>query len=223
MQPAADMIYKHVEDDMWKNAYGSSEEMTVEWLNNLCTIMYFRDNLPPLAPYFTGELRDRGFIWLPRSVQFMENFYESRDKYSQIDSFMPQLVEFFRYTADNFDQVTFEFEHRRPYVVNVFPANGSNILNGDFTEINVTFSKPMTTDCYNVGIVENDGTIAKLPRSETINSYWKDPYTFIIPIEPSFLEKGKKYGLVLDHKGFMSKNLDMLEKDYILLYNTQEK
>lgn len=223
MEFGANTMYENVKEDMSKNAYGSASDTAREWQNNLFTAMYLRDNEPLYESFWVGGLRDRGFIWLPRSVQFMENFYNNRDKYPHIDSFMPQLVRFLNYTADDFEQVKFEFQHRRPYIVGVFPVNGSNITDGNFSEIEVTFSQPMAADCYRVGPIKDDPSITKLPRSETIDAYWKDAYTFVIPIEPTQIEKNKKYGLVLGCRAFMTNDYNKMGSDYRLTYNTCSK
>lgn len=222
MQQAATIIYERVKEDMWKNAYGSAEDTCAEWLNNLCTSMYFRDNMPPLCPYYYGNLRDRGVIWLPQSVLFMENFYEHRDKYPHFNAFMPQVVEFLRTVSENFDVIQYAFDHRHPYITGIFPANGSNIGDEEFTEIKISFSQPMSKAGYTIGYIEDDANVEKLPRSDSIDAFWKDERTFVIPIEPSRLEKNRRYGLVLKTRGFMTEDYNHMEKNYIIEFNTLE-
>lgn len=221
MQQAAEAIYERVKEDMWANAYGSAEDTCVEWLNNLCTSMYFRENIHPLYRLYYSELRDRGFIWLPQSVQFMDNFYEHRDKYPCFDAFMPQVVEFLRNVAENFDVIQYAYDHRHPYITGIFPANGSNIGDEGFTEIKISFSQPMSRDAYTIGYIEDDEQVEKLPCSESINAFWKDEHTFVIPIEPSRLDKNKRYGLILKATGFTTEDYNYIEKDFIIEYHTR--
>lgn len=223
MEVAANKIYEDIKEDMQNIAYGSARESILEWQNNLFTTMYFRDNIPLIAGIFAPEMRDRGFIWLPRSVEFMEFFYENREKYPHIDSFMPELVAFFNAMANEFEWVKYEYAHRQPHVVNVFPANGSNIAKGDYQEIKVTFSKPMSVNGYSVGPRKAEEPYSKIPRSQTKDAYWQDAKTFVIPIEPWRLEKNKKYRIVLGSHLFSTDDYCNIPEDYIITYHTQEE
>ena len=71
-----------------------------------------------------------------RSMDFMENFYAHRDLYPHIEDFMPQLIAFLNFTADNFDSVLTEYKNRHPYITNVYPAVNSDITG--FNEIIIT-------------------------------------------------------------------------------------
>ena len=59
MEFSANAIYDEIADDMRENAYGNVQESLLEWLNNLFSIMYLRDNEPGLVDYIVGILRDR--------------------------------------------------------------------------------------------------------------------------------------------------------------------
>lgn len=223
MEQAANKIYdKDTQEKMAESAYGDASATVREWQNNLCVAMYLQDNAPLYKDFWVANVRDMGFIWMPRSVQFMENYYGNRDKYPHFDSFMTQIVEFLNYTANDFERVKFEYENRHPYVVSVFPVNGSNIKDGNFSEIKVKFSKPMVSGCYSVGVVKDDASFSRIPRSEIINPFWEDEYTFIIPIEPSQVENNKKYGVVLESRGFLTNDLSNLHEDYLITFNTLE-
>ncbi len=220
MEQAAEVIYEDVKEDMYKNAYGDAAECILEWQNNLFTAMYLKENEPLYEPFWTAGLRDRGFIWLPRSVAYMDFFYENRDKYPHIDSFMPQLVYFLDNTAREYDKVKAEFHNRHPYVVSVFPANGSCLTDGDYDEIKVRFSKPMSTDVYGFDRIRDDEMVLKIPRPDSVNAYWEDDYTFVIPIDKSRLQKNKKYGLIL--KSFMTPDYIRIDGGYEIIYEPSD-
>ena len=99
MRDAAELIYPYVESAMNQAGYAGAETMTIEWLNNLFTIMYYRETTPEMVPMTTALIMQKGFIWIDRSVCFMDNFYTYRDRYPNIKDFMPQLIAFFNYTA----------------------------------------------------------------------------------------------------------------------------
>ncbi|MEG2755010.1 MAG: Ig-like domain-containing protein, partial [Mucinivorans sp.] len=109
-----------------------------------------------------------------------------------------------------------------PYIVSVFPANNSNIKGCNFSEIRVTFSQPMSPYAYSVGVVKDDASFSRIPRSETIDAYWVDNYTFVIPIEPSLIENDKKYGILLGRRGFGTLVSSKMKEDYIITYKTCE-
>lgn len=222
MEFSANAIYDEIADDMRENAYGNVQESLLEWLNNLFSIMYLRDNEPGLVDYIVGILRDRGFIWMPRSVQFMEYFYQNRGQYPHIDSFMPQVVDFFNYTSSDFDRIKFETQNNHPYVRNIFPANGSNIYNGNFRDIQISFSQPMLGS-YCIDTVKDDPTITDLPRAQIRQAYWIDDYTLSIPLDCSQIEKNKKYGLVLRGNGYATKDYVYMNNDYTIIYNTTQQ
>lgn len=219
MEQAGETIYEEVKEAMARNAYGSARESMLEWQNNLFTAMYLKENEFYYEPFWTAGLRDRGFIWLPRSVAFMDNFYDDRDDYPHIDSFMPQLAGFLNSTAREFDKVKFEFRNK-PYVVGVFPPNGCSIPEEGFDEIKIRFSVPMSTQSFGISIIEDDESIQRMPRSDSIDAYWKDSCTFVIPIEKSRLEKNKTYGIVLK-KAFMTDEYNKLEDEYKIIYYPQ--
>lgn len=218
IEAAADAIYPYVQNAMYKIGYGSANVVMCEWLNNLCVMMYFKEKHPE---YFYSSLSTdmyKGFVWLERGVNFMDNFYSSRDIYPYFEDFMPQITAFLGFTADNFDKVWFEFENRAPYAVNVFPAPGSNLLDigGDAT-IRITFSEPMSTFAH--GVKEPSDQYVILPVSE---GAWADDRTLVLTYDRSRLEKGRKYALRLHRYFTLSLRYYPIIEDYEIPYNTGE-
>mgnify|MGYP001519921138 FL=1 len=120
MRDAAELIYPYVESAMNQAGYAGAETMTIEWLNNLFTIMYYRETTPEMVPMTTALIMQKGFIWIDRSVCFMDNFYTYRDRYPNIKDFMPQLIAFFNYTASQFDIVYREYKNSCPFITNIY-------------------------------------------------------------------------------------------------------
>ena len=255
MKEASEEMYPYVADIIAQYGYDGAFTAMMEWLNDLFSLMYYRDNLQFIGERMVSlfalvdpdiklnedilktmfitpkcnEMTERGFIWFPRSVQFMENFYLYRDIYPHINSFMPQLAAFVNDAARNYDRIKFEFEHRRPYIVNMFPANGSNIWEEKADEIRITFSKPMSNGIYSTGRNFDDDELEILPLAETDDenlsdcAYWADDRTYVLKIDRSSLEKDKKYGLRLHGAFFVASDYNRMEEDYWIIYNTNTK
>jgi hypothetical protein len=194
VKEAADKIYSHVSEKMLANGYGDARAVFYEWFDNLCMLMYFRDNTNadlPLDHLIAYTENFGGYIWMGRSCLFMEHFYEHRDKYKTINDYMPQLVAFVNYTADNYDKVQAEYEAKIPYLVDAFPASGSSISIDDIDTLEYRFSVPMYG---NQGVGGRFGDIPTLPVLFN-QMRWKDNQTIIIPIDKSKIEKGVTYKL----------------------------
>lgn len=202
MEVAANKIYTHVKDQMAKIAYGNAKTTMIEWLNNLFVLMYFKEIGYNGGTYFdiSSDLYRNmmaGFIWMPRSVEFMGNFYANRDKYPIIEEFMPQLIGFLNFTADNFDLVQREFDQKEAYITNIYPAPSSDLTN--VTEITLTFSEEMNGSCGFLGCPENT---LQLPIADV---KWSDDRRKVkITLTPGIIVKGQTYGLRLSGRAFQN-------------------
>lgn len=212
-------IYPYVKEKMRENAYGSVYTSLLEWLNNLFSLMYFRENpIDDLPEDFLVVLEQgKGFIWMERSVNFMNHFYNNRDVYPNIDDYISQIVCFINFTGDNFGQILNEYNQRHPYIVDMYPvSNNKAAIN--FDTIEIKFSEPMNA-CHGLRQV-NDDYITIFPISGM--SEWKDEYTFAIPIDKSALQKGKVYGLVMPYEMFQSKRYYNIENDFVYTIQIEE-
>lgn len=222
MHDAANEIYPVVQERMAEIAYGSARTTFIEWFANLCVLMYYKE-LPEDRGILSAQNRintEKGFIWMPRSVEFMDNFYRNRKDYYCLEDFMPQLVLFVNFTAQNLSTIQREFNERRPYIKEVFPSVGSNIE--DIKEIKVVFSEPMRTDCYGVWNIE-DSQIEFLPV-DSDNCHWIDEKTYVFSILTDQLEKNHIYGIKLPTWAFRSDRDFALDDKYIdLIFNTNSK
>lgn len=222
IKDAAEGIYNFVQEEMYRIGYGSARTTLCEWMNNLFILMYYKE-LPDdygLLGIHLKELTQQGFIWMPRSVDFMENFYVDRTEYPHIEDFMPQLILFLNYTKDNFDIVQREYAVRNPYIVSVYPMIGSDLTNSTF--IKVSFSEPMRTDCRGIQTIF-DPDIERLPIDYD-NSYWENDRTFVISFHNDQLNPDTVYGIELPVTAFMSdKNYRIDQRNTKLIFNTLGK
>lgn len=218
---AAQIIYSPIKEDMRRNAYIGAETTMYEWFTNLITIMYLKENS---VKDFSLEntVRDyqtRGFIWMDRSVAFMEHFRDNQNLYATIDGYMPQIVGFINNTATNFDQVLNEFNNRHPYVIDIFPApNSINKLNID--TIIIRFSEPMFVGAHGMSPIDDKNT---KPIHWLTMPFWKDERTFVIVLNNSKFEKGRKYGFYLDKDFFQSAKKYPMKEDYEYTFKTSEE
>lgn len=222
LEPSATKIFPFVQDALLRVGYSESHSMVAEWLTNLFTLMYLKEHgETDTYDWETGWLRESGFIWIERSIAFMDYFYENRDKYPSVDDFMPRLVEFMRYTADNFDVVKKEFDDRHPYVVDSFPIAGSTVST-DTDTIAIRFSEPMNTNGHGLEGVDEEGMANLYPLLLRETAHWKDEYTFVFTIDKTRLEKGRKYGIIIPRIAFDSKKYAPLKEDYLYHFTTAE-
>lgn len=208
---ASQIIYPHVKDKMAKLAYGSTNSTMIEWFNNLLTIMYFKDNPNRgfTATHLTAWRQHEGFIWMERSMTFMEHFRNHRNLYSTIKDFMPEIVSFVNYTASDFDNVLKEYDNKEPYITDIFPISNS-ILPLGIDTIQIRFSKPMF-GAYGIRPLD-DKRIS--PPYTDYQPFWKDKYTFCIILDRSKLEKGKTYGFKLNRAFFQSEKTYPMKEDF---------
>lgn len=224
MKEAAEKIYPHVEKAMQRNAYPAASLTIGEWLNNLFVLMYYKEHVDPeMFDLQTNVNMRRGFIWMDRSVDFMENFYAHRDLYPHIEDFMPQLIGFLNYTADNMDIIVQQYEGSRPYITNVFPALGTDI--SGFEQIVVTFSEPMVTDTWGFNGSGNDDKRQVKDLYMTDLEWSDDGRQLILLLDTSEAEEDCLYNLQMVSQFFQSekKLASMIDRHKNLFFNTIKK
>lgn len=208
----AKKIYLSVNDVMIKGAYNNSQTMLYEWFTQLLTIMYIKDN--PIADFSVNyqirNSQNQGFIWMERSVVFISHFFNKRDQFDCLKNYMFQIVGFIGNMADNIGQIKNELENEYPYVMDVFPSSGSQVK-PNIDAIEIRFSQPML-DAHGMDVI-NDDKIMTFPIKEM--PFWKDEYTFVIPINMNELEIGKIYGFILNPKFFQSTKTHSMRNTYI--------
>lgn len=224
IEPAALKIYPHVEERMLENAIGFPKNVVTEWFTDLCADMYFRENteIKGMSPAFMVALQqNRGFIWMERSVHFMEGFYENRASYPTIREYMPRIARFIHETAEDFEQVIAKFNNRNPRVVETFPRQQDTVVL-DTDRIVIKFSEPMATNSYGYKWSDEEGVLP-IPTPKGDKEYWQDDKTFVLPMKNRKLQPNRKYGLILNRFFFTSKREYPLAEEFTLYFNTIEQ
>ena len=209
----SNIIYTPVKDKMAAAAYSNAKTTMTEWFVNLLSIMYEREKTGWDISHLIRNSQIKGFIWMERSILFMEHFIKDRKQYATIDDYMPHIIKFIQNTAAEFDIVLNEFDNRHPYVVDIFPISGSTI-ESHIDTIKIRFSEPMFGS-HGIKAVGDENIF---PPFFIEKPSWIDDYTFIIILDKSKHEKGKTYGFKLNYQFFQSAKTYGLKEDYKYLY-----
>jgi hypothetical protein len=70
-------------------------------------------------------------------------FESHREQYPTLEDFSPRLVSFFAESAKNLPKTQSELAAKRPKVVSMIPANGTQDVDPGLTAIQVVFDRPM--------------------------------------------------------------------------------
>lgn len=218
MEESMKTIFPYIEDDMAKIGYRHVETVAVEWINELFSIVYLRDAFESGRSYFSHKHwvaldEDKGYIWMSRAMDFMDNFDADRTLYPTIKEFMPQIVAFTNGLPEKWDTITAEFGNRHPYVTDIYPAGG--IIPEGVDVIRIRFSEPMTEGIQ--GLMRMEG-YDMLPFDFSA-SFWEDDRTFVIKL--GLLEPGKEYGVCLPRGAFFSSDLVSIAEDYKMVFKTE--
>lgn len=205
MEDAAGVIYPKIKEAMFKIGYSNAGIVMGEWLNDLFVLMYLKDTGDEWFMLNVFLKMTRGFTWMQRSVDFMDNFYANRDIYPTIEDFMPQLVSFLNFTADNFDFVEREYQNSRPYIVSVYPAPGSDIT--DVEDVIITFSEPMLVRHWGFNGMPEGTELLWIDECG-----WDNEYQFRIKLRPNARERGHTYGAKLVPTAFRSAKYFLLDE-----------
>lgn len=216
--PYVECIGPKISDLLIKGAYNENA-IVYEWLTRLGVLMYLRDHHPEQMKSAIIFDRKVGIIWQQRAVQFMENFYSNRNIYPHFSDFMPQLIGFFQFIVRDFDRVVAEYNNRNPYVINVYPADGTQInMSQDTVQFEIKFSEPMATYCQGYQFVgETMGELKTItPPAGWKTSEWKDERTFLLRFKPEWLRIGNIHGVVLIKEYMQSEHGYSLSEDFEL-------
>ena len=159
-----------------------------------------------------------GFIWAQRTNFFLDNYINNPKSYSTFYDFIPQLVAYYNYLPQNFDQLI-EETSRKPCITAIFPMPGTLLnLNQDSVEISFTFSEPMCQILPSCAFISEKFDILTLSNSLPVNYSWKDSYTFVIKIPASEMKKYEVNKVELPHDFFMNLNGQTLQEDFTAAY-----
>ena len=199
MKDTANKIYPFINKEMTKIAYFNAQTMALEWLNNLFVLTYLKQINYETMEFNLAQDMQKGFIWMQRSMDFMDNFNLNRERYMSIEKFMPQLISFFKYIANNFDLVIKEYEYLSPFITNIFPAPNTSLIRVD--EIIITFSQPMNGSYGFCGVPSG---CEPLPVDFNKVKWSDDKCSFIMKLNSETKKYNCKYGVKLNPNAFQS-------------------
>lgn len=101
LKPFAEKLYAKAEAQMRNQAYGSWQTLMYESLVRACEVRYACANNGPQYGQRVAQYQvSRGFAWTPQLAELLAEYEKQRDKYPNLDSFMPRVVEFFEAYSD---------------------------------------------------------------------------------------------------------------------------
>jgi hypothetical protein len=146
MAKAGDQLYEPVDSAMRRQAYGDGKTLLYESMVRGATIRYIFDHQGAQAARqaIQSELNN-SFLWIDDLNELLATYEKDRAKYPTLDSFMPQVVQFFSNEAPRVGELERHYEESRPKVVSLSIANHSQDVDPGLTEIVVKFDRPMRT------------------------------------------------------------------------------
>lgn len=231
---AADIFFNQYDINNLMRYKGVKEpdRMVYDWLQLLCTAMYFKDKgLYCPEDYGFGK-RDEAFeynstiassarngcFWLDSSIEKMREFYSDRERYRDFGDFMPELAEYFSDAAKNIKR---ERKHYASLYPKVVSAKVKKNYSPDTLLVEFGFSVPMHTGVNGTGNYPyDDGTLMiepSKPYDKTVY-YSDDARKLTMKIEKSSLEKGRSYGFALPWRYYRSYKGYPMKGDYVFVF-----
>lgn len=140
MAASARKIYATKAQAMRDQAYANWQTMLRESMVRACVVRYLNAADGPLkAGAEIEEQQGRGFEWMGELTMLLEQYEKGRDRYPDMDAFMPRVAAFF----DNYAKKAERLARRKPRVVRMVPANGARNVDPSLTEMKVTFDRAM--------------------------------------------------------------------------------
>ncbi len=215
LQAAGIRIYPRVAVAMRRQAYGDWKTMMYESLVRACTVRFARASEGEAAA--TAEIahhRQRGFTWIAGLSNLLGEYERDRDRYPDLATFMPRIVEFFDQEADRQARQAVA----APRIVSMIPANGAVDVDPALATIRVVFDRPMTNGSWSVV-----GGGPSFPDTDGAPFYDLGRRAFTLPVK---LKPGHTYRFALNSvkfTGFKSTKgvpLEPVEVTFTTLHTT---
>jgi hypothetical protein len=208
LEPAGEMIFPYVAEEMKRQAYGSWLTMMYESLVRACCVRYeLAINGPDAAALEIKDNRDKRFLWTGELTDLLAEYEGKRDAYKSLDAFFPRIVAFFdgysRRVAQEAASLAEEkrkqaeaLKEKSPRIVSLTPVNGAQNVDPGLRAVVVTFDRPMKAGNLAVMSLDRD----KLPKMPGQASFDATRTVLTIPVS---LEPGREYELGLNAEGFL--------------------
>jgi Domain of unknown function (DUF4932) len=214
MLPNAEIVFRHVENDLRNQGYGSAKTMLIESLLRACVIKYLHKN-PTKGidvKLETGLNESAGFLWTENLGKLLSEYESERKKYPTLKSFMPRIVDFFNNLPPQITELKKIFNSKRPTVINVAPVKNNDLeVDENIREIKITFSKEMF-DRKGFGLID-----ANFPVILDSFYFEKDRRTFVCKVK---LKRKREYGFYLSFSQFGSADGYLLKENYLIYFTT---
>jgi hypothetical protein len=177
LQPAGQLLFEGVADQMRSQAYGEPATMLRESLVRACVIRYLRQySGEPAAQRAIRDEKKRGFLWMEELTATLGDYESQREQYPTLEKFAPRLVVFFKDYAGKFKDLQAEQDAKRPKVVSMVPANGATNVDPALGEIRVVFDRPMADSSWSmVGGGPHFPETAGRPHYDDRRTTWTAP------------------------------------------------
>lgn len=144
---SGEIIFEQVKKEMNSGAYESWQTMINEALVRAAVIKYMKDHSFPEEQIALerSEQLNRGFIWIDDLVNELENYDSQRNKYPNLESYIPRLAVSYRSYADNIHEYLAESKQAKPRFVSIKEfENGNEQVDPGLKHISLNFDKPFT-------------------------------------------------------------------------------
>lgn len=213
------IIYNEVESVMRGQAYGDWQTMINEALVRAAVIKYLKDHQKDetiIKQEFSFQKRS-GFLWIKELEEELETYDKNRNKYITLESYIPQLINFYNETAINFDKYKKEFENNKPKVISIEQfRNGDKNVSPNIKEIKVNFDRALSGHGYSINYGKKGE--AYFPKITTVK-YANDNKSIMLLVD---LEPSKEYQFILTGLAFKSEDGFPIE-DYEISFQTSDK
>lgn len=158
LQNSGSKIFTVLHSRMQKLAYGEWEAMFSESLVRASVVRYLMDHGKDsvAAEREIQYQQSIGFLWIRELVALLGKYEINRKRYPTLESFMPEIVEFYEHTARDIPVIISNYQTKQPHVVAITPfSNGSKNVDPSITELKITFDKSLAGKGYSINFGES--------------------------------------------------------------------
>lgn len=212
LEKSGEIIFPHIAKKMESQAYGSWKIVLYEALVRASVICYADEektinfNINNLINYERGC----GFFWIKSLTRSLKSYETNRSEYSDLDSYMPQIITFYNELAAKVEKQAELF----PKVISSSIENNSKVPYTT-SELIFKFNKSMDTK-KGYGFNHGKGGKDLFPKIDKIE--WIDDKTIKLTLN---LEQGKKYSLQLYTSAYADAEGFPVMENYHLEFETE--
>jgi hypothetical protein len=212
-------ILDTMKTEMERQAYGNWETILNESLVRASVVRYLFKNNDGDNNIVNDEIAEqlnRGFLWTKELVSLLEVYENNRTKYPSIIDFYPEIITFFKSTADSISSVKTNFEIKLPKVISIEPfANNTEDVDASINEMTIHFNETMLGKDYSINYGEAGKEAYPI---KSVVGYSNNNKSIILALA---LKPNTAYELVLSGRAF--KNIEGYAlKNYTIKFKTKK-